>query len=240
VNRSALKQRVKAGLRSARRARNKAIATIRLASYQGRAPAAVGLLPKRLRLSSPPPGERRIEFGSGWSPRPGYIHVDVEANNPLTDVIVRADQLELPDGWADEILSVHMIEHVPPPAIVATLERWRRLLRAGGTITVHTPNAAALGAALADTGTDDEIAWVALSAVYGYGLGPWDAGKPELLRGVPDHKLVFTPALLIKMLEAAGFVDVKDVSGNDPLCHHTKDWAPYVPGMCLEVSGRAP
>src|SRR5205807_1863855 len=63
-------------VRVARRIRNRRLAALRLASYRGSAPAWIRVLPKRLRLAPPPPGERRLEFGSGWSPRPGYIHVD--------------------------------------------------------------------------------------------------------------------------------------------------------------------
>jgi hypothetical protein len=223
--------------RAARRSRNRARSALRLATYRGHVPAWAG---RMLRLAPPPPGQRRLEFGSGWSPRPGYVHVDVGADNPSTDLICRADELDLPAGWADEILSVHMIEHVPPPAVDEVLSRWARLLRSGGRITVHTPNAAALAAVIANAATADETAWIALSAVYGYGLAPWDAGRADLLRGLPDHKLVFTPALLIGSMQRAGFVDVKDVSGADPTCHHTKDWAPYVPGLCLEVTGTKP
>jgi hypothetical protein len=30
------------------------------------------------------------------------------------------------------------------------------------------------------------------------------------------------------------------VSGQDALCHHTRDWSPYVDGLCLEVRARRP
>jgi len=230
--------------RKLRRAWHRFLSGARLRAYQGTPPAWVSAVPRRLaarlRLHPPPPGERRLEFGSGWSPRPGYIHVDVLADNPLTDVICRADELDLPAGWADEILSLHMIEHVPPPALAALAAGWLRLLRPGGTLTVHTPNAAAIGAVLADPQQRDDNVWIALSAVYGYNLAPWDAGTPDRLRNPPDHKLVFTPALLTSLLEEAGFVDVADVSGADPACHHTKDWAPYVPGLCLEIRATRP
>jgi hypothetical protein len=55
----------------------------------------------------------------------------------------------------------------------------------------------------------------------------------------PDHRLLFDAALLEQQLAEAGFTDIADVSGQDPDCHHTRDWREWVPGLCLEVSALA-
>lgn len=177
-----------------------------------------------------------MEVGSGFNPRPGYIHVDVVPGLPDLHVVARADRLPFADGWCDEILAVHMIEHVPGGALRAVLATWYRQLAPGGVLTLHTPNGTALASLLARSDeVPPEHVWAAQSAVYGYNRAPWDANSSDALGFEPDHKLLFTYPMLSQVLSDAGFSDVADISGSDPHCHHTSDWAPYVPGLCLEV-----
>jgi SAM-dependent methyltransferase len=190
------------------------------------------------RTPLPPPGSRRIEIGSGFSPRAGYLHVDAVAGLPDLDLVARGDQLPLPEGWADEILAVHMIEHVPAGALSDVLRSWRRVLRPGGRLTLHTPNGTALTRAYLEGGP--EVRWAVLAAMYGYNRAPWDATSAGALGDEPDHRLLFDRELAAAELEAAGFVDVRDVSGQDPECHHTRDWADWVPDLCLEITASVP
>lgn len=194
-----------------------------------------GPILSRLRLEVPPPGSRRIEVGSGQTPRPGYIHVDVDPDSRALDLRVSGNSLPIPSGWTDELLSVHMIEHVPPPTLRATLREWFRVLRAGGTVRIHTPNGEALGRALAESASGERNRfWAVQSAIYGYGPGPEESTSPERLGDRGDHRTVFTFPVLRRLLEEAGFSQVQDVSGEDP-CYHSVAWEPYVPGLCLEV-----
>ena len=150
--------------------------------------------------------------------------------------------MPVPSGWTDELLSVHMIEHVLPPLLRDTIREWSRVLRVGGTLRIHTPNGDALGRALVDSASGErDHFWAVQSAIYGYGPGPEEATGPERLGGRGDHKMLFTFSVLRRMLEDAGFWQVKDVSGEDP-CYHSLAWEAYVPGLCLEVQalkGRA-
>lgn len=190
------------------------------------------------RTPLPPPGERRVEIGSGFSPRPGYLHVDARAGLPDLDLVARGDQLPLPAGWADEVLAVHMVEHVPAAQLPGVLRSWRRVLRPGGRLVLHTPNGTALARALLEGGP--RVRWAVQAAIYGYDRAPWDAASAEALGDRPDHRLLLDRDLAVAELEAAGFVDVEDVSGQDPACHHSRDWADWVPGLCLEVQAFAP
>ncbi|MFP5220118.1 MAG: class I SAM-dependent methyltransferase [Actinomycetes bacterium] len=190
------------------------------------------------RTPLPPPGERRIEIGSGFSPRPGYLHVDAVPGLPDLDLVARGDRLPLPDDWADEILAVHMIEHVPAAQLPHVLRSWRRILRPGGRLVLHTPNGTALARAWLEGGA--RVRWPVIAALYGYNRAPWDASSAEALGSEPDHRLLLDLDLATEELERAGFVDVHDVSGADPACHHTRDWADWVPGLCLEVAAVVP
>jgi SAM-dependent methyltransferase len=174
--------------------------------------------------------------GSGFSPRAGYLHVDANPALPDLDLVSR-DGLPLPAGWADEVLAVHMLEHVPAGRLQDVLRGWHRVLRPGGRLVVHTPNGTALARAYLEGGL--EARWPVLAAMYGYDRAPWDATSAPALGVHPDHRLLFDAALLEQQLAEAGFTDIADVSGQDPDCHHTRDWREWVPGLCLEVSALA-
>ena len=226
--------------------RGDAISRLRVAAWM-KHPWWLRLVPTsmrhRLHLDPPAEGQRRVEIGAGYSGRPGYVHIDLLPFTSDIDIVASGDDLPIPERWADEILSVHMIEHVPPPRLMTTLQHWYTRLRPGGVLVVHTPNAAALGNAMAAAGTDPDVHeryWAVMSAVFGYGHHPAEMTSADALKGAADHKLVFTSPLLRRMLADVGFADVEDVSGQDPFCHHSRDWSRYVDGLCLEVRARRP
>jgi predicted SAM-dependent methyltransferase len=191
------------------------------------------ILRRRWRLDPPQPGSRRVEVGSGGSPLSGFVHVDIDPDSRSLDFLRPGHTLPLPDHWSDELLSVHMIEHVPPPLLRPTLREWFRVLREGGTLRIHTPNGNVLGRALAE-GHPRRTFWPIQSAIYGYGMAPEEVSSPERLTNRADHRMLLTFPILRSLLEEAGFAQVEDVSGVDP-CHHYVEWAPYISDLCLEV-----
>jgi SAM-dependent methyltransferase len=212
---------------------------LRIQAYQSPGSWWLRSLPRSLRrwwrLEAPPSGSRRIEVGSGGNPQPGYIHTDIDPDSKSVDLLVAGHSLPMRTGWSDEVLSVHVIEHVPPQILRSSLREWFRVLRDGGELRIHTPNGEALGRALVDSASGIQNAfWAVQSAIYGYGHRPsWATGPDRLgIRG--DHRMVFTFPELRRLLEEAGFSKVEDVSGQNP-CHHSLAWEPYVPGLCLEV-----
>jgi hypothetical protein len=190
---------------------------------------------KRYGLDAPPRGSRRIEIGPGWRPRPGYIHVDVDAASPDLHLLRSGHRLPIPDGWADEVLAVHMIEHVPPAQLKEMLSGWHRVLGDGGVLEIHTPDGRGIGRALLHApSANGETFWALQSALFGYGWAPAEVDGPEQLRERGDHRTLFVFPALAALLREAGFSNIRDISGEAP-CHHQVDWAPYVPGLCLEV-----
>jgi SAM-dependent methyltransferase len=230
-------------LRRARRVGRAVVATLgtplRVRAY--RSPNARWLrslptpLRRRWRLETPSPGSRRIEVGSGWNPQPGYIHVDLDPDSSKVDLLVPGHTLPFQDGWADELLSVHMIEHVPPPVLRGMLREWFRVVRDGGSLHIHTPNGESLARALIDSLSEaGNSFWPIQAAIYGYGMAPQQVTGPERLTNPADHSMLFTFPVLRSLLEEAGFSRIENVSGEDP-CYHSPYWEPYIPGLCLEV-----
>ena len=84
-------------------------------------------------------------------------------------------------GSFDAIVMEHALEHVPDP--LAVLRAARDVLRPGGTLLIHVPN-----------------------------FNAWEVhrfGEYAIQIDLPRHLLHFEPATLAKILETAGFADVK-------------------------------
>jgi hypothetical protein len=85
----------------------------------------------------------RLNLGCGDKILPGYVNVDVvEARAGMRpDVVCDLHRLTpFEDASADEILSVHVVEHFWRWEIRDVLREWVRVLRPGGRMIVECPN----------------------------------------------------------------------------------------------------
>jgi SAM-dependent methyltransferase len=85
----------------------------------------------------------RLNLGCGDKILPGYVNVDVvEARAGMRpDVVCDLHRLTpFEDACADEILSVHVVEHFWRWEIRDVLREWVRVLRPGGRMIVECPN----------------------------------------------------------------------------------------------------
>ena len=84
-----------------------------------------------------------LNLGCGDKIIPGYINVDVvdERAGNRPDVICDVRKLEVfEDNYADEILTVHVIEHFYQWEAEDVLLEWLRVLKPGGKMVVECPN----------------------------------------------------------------------------------------------------
>lgn len=217
-------------------------AAARRSYYAGRLPPQlVSALPVRIRRQLqldlvPPRGVRRIEIGSGSRPQPGYLHVDSNRRSRHTEFFAKAWDLPFVDGWADEILSVHVLEHVPPRLLAATLAEWFRVLRPGGKLRVHVPDSAALMRVYLDS--PPERKWSVTGALLGMYANA-DVRIPEELSERPDHHVLFDAGLLRSVLSTAGFVDLVDHSQHEADVH-TEGWRSIVDQISIIVEAWKP
>jgi len=208
---------------------------------EGRGGSAVRRLPAAARrllgLDDPSAvGSRRIEIGGGFYAQPGYIHVDVLPGAAHLELRARAESLPFPDGWAEEVLAVHMLEHVHPSKLRDTLREWHRVLAPGGRVRVHVPNSPELFEAFLSKPPDGK--WAAMGAL----LGMWATAatsEPEQLRWPAEHQIVFDKPLLRAVLEEAGFADVTDLT-EQVVDRHTAGWAELVPHCSLVAEATKP
>ena len=81
----------------------------------------------------------KLHVGSGKRRIAGYTNVDADAS-VMPDIVAKADSIPLGDGCADEILAVHLFEHLYRWQCDAVLKEWRRLLKPGGVLTMELPD----------------------------------------------------------------------------------------------------
>lgn len=83
----------------------------------------------------------KLNLGCGNKLKEGYINVDIatrDGKQPDVDADVR--DLPFHENYADEILSVHVVEHFFEWEIQAILKEWLRVLKPGGKIIIECPD----------------------------------------------------------------------------------------------------
>lgn len=111
------------------------------------------------------------------------------------------EDCNLPKNSFDTITLFHVLEHVPDPK--KTIARCKELLKVGGILLVCVPN--------------DVLAWTSKLKILGkkLGLRPFQKFSPKL--GVPRvftsneiHLSHFTPTVLRRFVEQAGFMVIEE------------------------------
>jgi len=81
----------------------------------------------------------KLNIGCGKRRLPGYTGIDaVQRDN--VDIVAEAHAIPLSDGCADEVLAVHLVEHVFPWQVPDLLREWHRLLKPGGLLALEMPD----------------------------------------------------------------------------------------------------
>src|SRR5882724_11743220 len=113
----------------------------------------------------------------------------------------QVEELDLAPESFDNITLFHVLEHVPDP--VKLVQRCNTLLRPGGVLTIAVPN--------------DVLAWTSAFKKFGkkLGLRPFEKFSPVL--GISKagsskeiHLSHFTPSVLRRLLEQAGFAILEE------------------------------
>lgn len=81
----------------------------------------------------------KLNVGAGGRRLEGYTGVDA-VERPGADIVARADAIPLPDGCAEEVMAIHLVEHVHPWQVPDLLREWYRLLAPGGLLVLEMPD----------------------------------------------------------------------------------------------------
>jgi predicted SAM-dependent methyltransferase len=164
----------------------------------------------------------RLHLGSGLSPLPGWVNVDLLGNPVELAWDLRA-ALPLPDGAAAAVFHEHLLEHLPLEAGLSLLRECHRLLAPGGVLRVGVPDAGAYLRAYADG--DDGF------------FGRVRSARPTRLLAVREvfqdhgHRSAYDLETLALLVESAGFAEV----GGRPFGSSRIDPCPDGPHRRLET-----
>jgi SAM-dependent methyltransferase len=149
----------------------------------------------------------RLNLGCGDKILAGYVNVDVVESRAgmKPDVVCDLhDLVPFDDGSADEILSVHVVEHFWRWEIRDVLREWLRVLKPGGRMVVECPNLASACRTFLDDpqqyAREDEKGQRTMWVFY---------GDPKWKDPLMIHRWGYTPESLKALLEEAGLVDVR-------------------------------
>ena len=149
----------------------------------------------------------RLNLGCGDKILPGYVNVDVVESRAgkRPDVVCDLHDLgPFADASADEILSVHVVEHFWRWEVRDVLREWARVLKPGGRMVVECPNIqSACQTFLEDpvkNSRDDQHGQRTMWVFY---------GDPQWKDPLMIHRWGYTPDSLKALLTEVGLADVR-------------------------------
>ncbi len=149
----------------------------------------------------------RLNLGCGDKILPGYINIDTASSRKDKKPDIIADIRDLKNiktEIADEILSVHVIEHFYYWEVLPLLQGWKRLLKTGGKLIIECPNLLYACQMIVNNperaSQPDQNGQMSMWPLY---------GDPSWKDPLMCHKWAYTPESLAAVLTKAGFTDVK-------------------------------
>ena len=140
----------------------------------------------------------KVHLACGKHILDGWVNVDaVKHPKAPRDPDIFADVSDLPidDGVADEVLSVHILEHFYEWEVTGVLAEWRRILKPGGRLVLEMPDVVKACRNILE-GRDDM--W-----------GMWPLyGDNTLKDPLMCHKWGWTFKTLRPVLESCGFTGI--------------------------------
>jgi len=138
----------------------------------------------------------KLNIGAGNKRFDGYTGIDI-APGTAVDIIAPAWDIPLADGCADEILGVHVFEHLYRWEAPKALAEWARLLKPGGLLALEMPDLMKWAVNIAEGKKNNK---------HPDQLGMWAAyGDPRLENPAMTHRWGWTFATIKPLLMEAGF-----------------------------------
>ena len=144
----------------------------------------------------------KLNLGCGQRHVDGYVNIDIsETNGKKPDVTCDIVHLPYDTGSVDEVMAIHVIEHIDRSVVLKYLREWARVLKPEGLLVLECPDILEACRELVKNpsltgphGSSQRTMWV----IYG------DPNWPDPL-GVMRHKWGYSVDSLISLAKEAGF-----------------------------------
>ncbi len=134
----------------------------------------------------------RLHLGCGEKKFRGYVNIDTDNSDLDCDVT----KLPYEANSVDEIVGIHMLEHLFPHVAVEALKHWYGILKPGGKLILEMPDLKKVLEFFKDPKSSPQLT---MQALYG----------GEMTGRIEDvHKFCWTFDTLEPHLKAAGFSEV--------------------------------
>jgi SAM-dependent methyltransferase len=158
--------------------------------------------------AQPLPAVRRLNWGCGRHPEPGWINSDRKAAPGIDMSCDIREGLPLADASIDYAVSIHALPEVPYPDLLPVLRELQRVLKPGGVLRLGLPN---LERAL-DAYRRGDRSWFLIPDEEMSSLG----GKlVAQLVWYGYTRTVFVPEFADELLRRAGFAQVHHVDSGE-------------------------
>ena len=184
-------------------------------------------------------GQRAISILGSSLPAEGWreLRLDIDPKVDPDIVASMTDMTPVPDGSVDAVWSSHNLEHLDPHEAPVALREFLRVLKPGGMLLLTVPDLQAVAKLVAEDRLDEPLYQsdngpiLPLEVVYGYG--------PALAAGnrFMAHRSGFTPNLLGRLLQEAGFKPVAIWRRAQAYELQVKAFRPPAPADALEELG---
>lgn len=149
----------------------------------------------------------RLNVGCGKRILDEYVNIDVVRSPKAPrapEILAQATEIPLPDGCADELMAIHLLEHLHSWDVPVALAEWRRLLKPGGLLVLEMPDIVKCAknlVKLIERGDEKSINSMAMHGFYGEQStrDPWMC-----------HRYGWAPKTLTPVLQAAGFTKIRE------------------------------
>lgn len=148
----------------------------------------------------------RLNIGAGARRIEGYTGVDM-VPRAGADIIAPAHAIPLGDETVDEIMAIHLFEHLYRWECEKVLAEWRRLLKPGGRLVLELPNLIKCCENIISGRAGKEPEQLGMWGLY---------GDPRGGDQFMAHRWGWTPDTLRELLEANGFHRI----GQEPTLFH--------------------
>jgi GT2 family glycosyltransferase len=143
----------------------------------------------------------KLNLGSGGVEIPGFLSID--KFDARANILMDIENLDLPDNSVEEIMALHIWEHLNPYHSMDNLRKWLRILKPGGKLIMEMPDVEQLCKRFVTANTGERYG--ILNAVHG-SVNTTGVGGPDNITS--PHLFSWFPDSIRDHLQNSGFVNI--------------------------------